>query len=126
MEHEEPKLELGPEEHVYHYPPPVPCGECGGTGAIVLVANARPCGACGGTGQIWLEPRRERKPRQLGYWRREESFDEQGRLIALSHWFEPVEPRPGEERDGRTGRRFPSSTIVIEYPPTGAADAPGD
>jgi hypothetical protein len=116
MEHEQPKLELGPEEHIYHYPPPVPCGECGGRGAIALFTSARPCGACGGSGQIWPEPRHEHKPPRLGYWRRKESFDEQSRLITVTQWFEPVEPAQGEP--GITGPKgeAASRTRVFKYP----------
>jgi hypothetical protein len=43
-----PKLELGPEEHRYTYPPALPCPECAGKGNILLLTSARPCGACEG------------------------------------------------------------------------------
>jgi rubredoxin len=47
----EPKLERGPEVHFYHYPPALPCPDCGGGGSIVLLVSARPCGTCEGGGE---------------------------------------------------------------------------
>ena len=44
-----------------------------------------------GLGQIWEKPiRHEHVPAQLGYWRRDRTFDELGRVITEIHWFEPV------------------------------------
>jgi hypothetical protein len=53
---ESQELVYGGEIHTFTYPPPVPCGECGGTGKIALLVTARACGACQGTGQLWPEP----------------------------------------------------------------------
>jgi hypothetical protein len=93
----QPELQRGPEVHVYHYAPPAPCTACGGSGRIVLFVTARPCEACAGSGQIWGEPRHEHTPARLGYWRRECSFDDKGRLATVCEWFEPVEvAAPGD------------------------------
>jgi hypothetical protein len=93
-----PKLERGPEVHFYHYPPAVPCPDCGGSGRVVLLVSARPCGTCEGAGKVWPEPRHEHTPAKLGYWRRKQQFDELGRMISQCLWFEP-EPASRETRN---------------------------
>jgi hypothetical protein len=94
-EDESQELVYGPEMHTFTYPPPVPCGECGGTGKIALLVSTRACGPCQGMGQVWPEPLHEHVPPQLGRFRRERAFDEQGRLIRESVWFVPVGDSPG-------------------------------
>ena len=86
----QPNLERGPVVVTFHYDDPKPCRECGGRGCVVLLVSRQKCSACGGSGQIWREPRREAAPVQLGYYRRKEDFDEQGRVISIMTWFEPV------------------------------------
>jgi hypothetical protein len=90
MNETQPQLQRAPDVHTYHYPPPVPCAECGGAGRIALLVTARPCAACEGSG--WIQPaaRHEITPGPLGYYRRERSFDDKGRLISECHWFEVV------------------------------------
>jgi hypothetical protein len=82
MDDTQPQLQRGPEVHVYHYPPPVPCAQCGGAGSIALLVTARPCAACEGSGQVWPPARHEFTPAPLGYYRRKRSFDDQGRLTS--------------------------------------------
>ena len=89
------ELQHGPEMHVYHYPPAVPCAACGGRGSILLLVNARPCEACEGSGWVWPEPRHEHTPPRLGYWRRRQTFDDRGWLIREQQWFEPAEDADG-------------------------------
>jgi hypothetical protein len=100
MDDTQPQLQRGPEVHVYHYPPPVPCTECGGRGSIALLVTARPCAACEGSGQVWPPARHEYTPAPLGYYRRKRSFDDQGRLISEVQWFEPVEEPTGQPEAG--------------------------
>jgi hypothetical protein len=40
MNETQPQLQRAPDVHTYHYPPPVPCTECGGAGRIALLARA--------------------------------------------------------------------------------------
>jgi hypothetical protein len=89
------KLTTAPDVHIYHYPPPVPWTECGGAGRIALLVTARPCAACEGSG--WIQPaaRHEITPGPLGYYRRERSFDDQGRIISECQWFEVAEAAAG-------------------------------
>jgi DnaJ-class molecular chaperone len=54
MNETQPQLQRAPDVHTYHYPPPVPCTECGGAGRIALLVTARPCAACEGSG--WIQP----------------------------------------------------------------------
>ncbi len=102
MDETQPKLERRPETHMYEYPPPVHCTDCGGAGRIALLVTARPCAACEGSG--WIQPpaRHEVTPARMGYYRRKESFDDQGRLSCLEHWFEPVEEGSLPATDQRT------------------------
>jgi len=85
------ELQLGPEMHDYHYPPPVPCAACGGRGSILLLVTARPCEACQGSGRVWPEPRLEHTPARMGYWHRKRTFDDRGRVVQEIQWFEPAE-----------------------------------
>jgi len=105
MDDTQPQLERGPETHTYHYPPPVPCTECGGAGSIALLVTARPCTACEGSGQVQPPARHEITPGPLGYYRCKRSFDDLGRLICLEQWFEPVAgENPKSENDGASHR----------------------
>jgi hypothetical protein len=101
MSETQPQLERAPDVHTYHYPPPVPCTECGGAGKITLLVTARPCAACEGSGRVQPEPRHEVTPGPLGYYRRERSFDEEGRLISECHWFEVIEEVSPETRNAK-------------------------
>jgi len=104
----QPQWELGPAEDVYTYPPAVPCPEFGGSGNIVLLVTARACQACEGSGKVWPEPVHKHTPPKLGYWRRERKFDELGRVVVETLFFEPVEQAvpaspetPGAEFEAR-------------------------
>ena len=88
---EDEELQVGWEMGVIHFGEPEPCRECGGTGSIALLVSAHPCDACHGSGLVWPEPRHERTSAPLGYWRSETSFDQQGRLVRKTLWFEPAE-----------------------------------
>jgi hypothetical protein len=96
MDEKQPQLERGPEVHIYEYPPPVPWTECGGAGTIALLVTASPCAVCEGSGWIQSPARHEVRQAPLGYYRCKRSFDDQGRLICLERWFEPVEEAPGQ------------------------------
>jgi hypothetical protein len=90
MADENKELVSEPDLDIYTYPPAVPCLECGGSGKIVLFVVPRACDACGGTGKVLPEAKHEHVPGKLGYVRCERTFDDQGRLIVESRWFEPV------------------------------------
>jgi hypothetical protein len=103
MDDAQPQLERGPEVHIYHYPPLVRCTECGGSGHVALLGCARPCAACEGSGQIWPPARHEFTPAPLGHYRCKHSFDDQGRLICVERWFEPVGEEPPQGPSGASG-----------------------
>jgi hypothetical protein len=102
----QPQLERGQEVHIYHYPPPVPCRECGGAGTIALLVTADPCAACEGSG--WIQPpaRHECTPGPLGYYRRKRSFDDRVLPVSETQWFEPVgeAPRQADAESDRSER----------------------
>ena len=101
-----PQLQVGSWEDVYTYPPAVSCPECGGSGSIVLLVTARACQACEGSGKVWPEPVHKHTPPKLGYWRRERKFDELGRVVVETLFFEPVEeaaPASPEAQDLESG-----------------------
>jgi hypothetical protein len=89
----QPQLERGPHVQVYACPR-VPCTTCGGSGSIVLRVSARPSADCQRSEPVWPAPRHEHTPGPLGYWCGEQSFDQQGRMVRKTLWFQPAEDAP--------------------------------